>query len=170
MALFATITWNLRLGAEELLFVFFHLLQPGAIPSLQLSTLDHLGLGRFQVIGLSNQRHEIYEYFGKVERVAQLACGVVPWEDVVVVVPTFSVTEEGNESIFSRFNILIVRLVAIFVGSAVHQPREVQAEAVSRHACYEERVPHSFAPTPDGDHSWQDEAEENGHRNVEPGK
>ncbi|GBM47640.1 hypothetical protein AVEN_120082-1 [Araneus ventricosus] len=95
---------------------------------------------------------------------------VVLREDLVVVVLAFSMTVEGDESIFSGLNILIVRFVAVFLGCSVHQPGDVQAATISRHTSDEERIPHGFAPTPDGDHSWQDQAEENEHRNVEPGK
>lgn len=65
------------------------------ITSTSLALANHLRRNSFQVIGLSNGSHRVYEDGGQIEAPAQLRSGVIPGKNVVVVVEPVAADDDG---------------------------------------------------------------------------
>ncbi|GBM82648.1 hypothetical protein AVEN_200554-1 [Araneus ventricosus] len=115
---------------------------------------------------LSDHRHHIDEHFGQVKGVAQFTGGVVPGEDVILVVPAFTTRYHCHIRILPSFYVLVERLVAIFVCSTVYKPCAVHAYAIPCHGRDKKRIPCSLAPTPDGYHGRQIEGEDDNQKFI----
>ncbi|GBM97187.1 hypothetical protein AVEN_153494-1 [Araneus ventricosus] len=138
------------------------------ISRIQFSAFDCIWISSLQIVCQSDHCHHIDEHFGQVKGVAKFTGGVVPGEDVMVIVPAFASRYQSHNRIFSGFYAPVKRLLTIFVCSAVYKPCAVKAYAISCHGSDEKRIPQSLAPTPNGYHGWQIEAEEEDQRNIKP--
>ncbi|GBN19261.1 hypothetical protein AVEN_235185-1 [Araneus ventricosus] len=91
-------------------------------------------MSSLQIVCQSVNRPDIDEEFGQVKGVAQFTVGVLPGEDVMV----------GRHICVQHF----------------YKSCAVQAYAIPCQGSDGKRIPYSLAPTPDGYHGWQIEAEE----------
>lgn len=97
-----------------------------------------------------------------------LAGGVVVRKDMVVVVEALPYSSESHSQVLHRVDVLVVRLVAPHVGSAVDQPGGVQAQGVAQDGGQEVGIPQALPPEVPRHHSWYHKAAEHHQRLVNP--
>jgi len=108
---------------------------PGAVAGALCALLDQRRRHRLQVVRPADAREEVNEGRGEVHAVvAQLGRLVVPWEDVVVVVPALAERGNRHADVLRGADALIVGFYAPDVRRAVREPRAVQRQHVPQHA------------------------------------
>lgn len=72
------------------------------------SLLNGVSRHRFQIIGQSNFSHKINEHCRQICTViAKLGSFVVPWECVMIVVPTFTKCKNGNRFVLTWIDVSV---------------------------------------------------------------
>lgn len=96
--------------------------------------------------------------------VGQFSCFVIPGEDMVIVVPTFTESNSRYEDIVNGTNVLVIGFHAIEVSSTVNQPGTMQRQTVTEHGTNKEADLKGRAQVIVREESGQNEAAD-GHNN-----
>ena len=100
----------------------------------------------FPIINQTQSGTHVDEYSGYIEEGTPLACGVVIWEGVVIVVEALADCAETHEPVLGGVDVAVIGTIPIEVSEAVDEPCEVERADIAERATRKERIERVLIP------------------------
>ncbi len=130
-----------RLHIFQSVLTIFQGERMGAVSCSTSSTANNSFRHGLQVVRPANPGEEIDNRFRRVHVViSQFGCFVIPWENVVIVVPSFTGSQEGHHSVFGRIDLPVVNK-SIHINGGSNWKRQTKIYKLWKLTCRKDGFP-----------------------------